>query len=296
VFLTQLIRGVRKDVTIYDRFSWWTRDNLYEPELLFRMRHDPPGYRRRREQHLVQTSSRPVYYTCKDILEVEKIPYTPTPYVFRVDKKRAEASDPTAYTLSDPMLDALVNGYPRSDYWLDRARKVIWNRFLSYYAGQGDSELNKITDRLKETKFYSDPQFLLSLANNFYFYKNYELSQAFYDRAEQLSPKAFNPTDLAVYCSLLANNGNYDKALRICMRQEKSSSPCAANTVSTRQTIAAIFKEKENWSKVLQYSRKILECKPEHPVARSYLQSALQGLEKRQTATELIADDESKQK
>jgi len=175
---------------------------------------------------------------------------------------------------------------------LDRARKVIWNRLMSYYGGQGGPELNKITDRLKETKFYSDPQILLSLANNLYFYKNYELSQAFYDRAEQLSPKAFSSTDLSVYCSLLANDGNYDKALGICMRQEQSSSPCAVNTVSTRQTIAAIHKEKENWSKVLQYSRKILECKPEHPVARSYLQSALQGIEKRQPATELIANDE----
>jgi len=249
VYFTQLIRGLRQDVSIYDRYSWWTKENLYEPELLFRMRHDPPGYRRRREQQLIKTSSRPIYYTCKDLLEVEKIPYTSTPYAFRVDKTQAEASDPTAFTLSDPLLDALVNGYPRSDYWLDRARKVIWNRFISYYAGQGDSELNKITDRLKETKFYSDPQFLLSLANNLYFYKNYELSQAFYDRAEQLSPKAFSPIDLAVYCSLLANDGNYDKALGICLRQEQSSSPCAANTVSTRQTIAAIFKEKKTGPK-----------------------------------------------
>jgi len=294
VYFTQLIRGVRKDVTIYDRFSWWTRDNLYEPELLFRMRHDPPGYRRRREQHLVQTSSRPVYYTCKDILEVEKIPYTPTPYVFRVDKKRAEASDSTRYTLSDPLLDALVNGYPRSDYWLDRARKVIWNRFISYYGAHHRPELNKITAQLKKTKLYSEPQFILSVANNLYFYKNYPLARNFYDRAEQLSPDALSPVDLAVYCSLLANERNYDKALGVCLRQEQSSFPCAANTVNTRQTIAAIFKEKENWPKVLQYSRKILECRPEHTVARNYLESALQRTEKRLPATELIANDEPK--
>jgi len=78
------------------------------------------------------------------------------------------------------------------------------------------------------------------------------------------------------------------------MRQERSSDPCDANTINTRQTIAAIHKEKGDWPKVAQYARKILECQPEHPVARSYMQSAMQKIEKGQPTTELIAIDESK--
>ena len=295
VYFIQMIRGLRQDVTIYDRFSWWTKENLYEPELLFRMRHDPPGYRKRRERQLIQTSAQPIYYTCKDVLEVEKIAYTSTPYAFRVDKRHVEAADPTRFILNDRLLDALVNGYPKSDYWLDRARKVIWNRFISYYGAHRRPELNKISDHLKETKFYSDPQFLLSVANNLYFYKNYELAQTFYERAEKLAPKALSPIDLAVYCNLLANQRDFDKALGVCVRGERSSPPCADNTLNTQQTIAAIYKEKKTWPKVAQYSRKILECQPEHQVARSYMQSAMQRMEEGQPATELIAIDEAKQ-
>ena len=77
-------------------------------------------------------------------------------------------------------------------------------------------------------------------------------------------------------------------------RKEKSSLPCAANTINTRQTIAAIYREKGEWSKVARYSRRILECQPDHKVARDYLESALQRIEKGHPNTELIGIDESK--
>jgi len=291
VYSHQLIRGVRPDVTIYDRFSWWTQENLYEPKLLFRMRNDPPGYRRRRERELIETSQRPVYYSCKDILTVEKIPFSSTPFVYRVDQKRSEASDPPAFKVSDRLLDSLVHGYPRSEYWIDRTRAVIFNRFISYFGGHNRPEVNRIIERLKETKLYSQPSFLLSLANNLYYFKNYALAQRFYARAEDLSLESFSSIDLAVYCNLLANARNYDKALGICMQQERSSPPCADNTVSTQQTIAAIYKEKEVWSKVAQYSRKIIECQPQHPTAQSYLKEASQRTQ-RQIESLPISSDE----
>jgi tetratricopeptide (TPR) repeat protein len=127
-----------------------------------------------------------------------------------------------------------------------------------------------------KSKLYSNPQLILSLANNLYFFQNYDLARKFYERAEKLSPEAFDPTDLAVYCNLLTSARNYDRALGICLRQEQSAPPCEENTVNTRQTIAAIYKEKGQWPKVSQYARKILECQPNHNAARSYLELAKQ--------------------
>ena len=294
LYYLQLVRGLRKDVTIYDRYSLWTRENLFAPELLFKLQGNPIEYQRKREHELISNSTRPIYYTCKDVPEDLNATYTYTPYLIRVDNKHAEAADVTKYSVSDRLLETLVYDYPKSEFWLDLRRQLIFSRFISYFGGHGQSEAHRVVDYLKKTKFYSDPSFTLSLANDLYFYENHKLAKTFYDHADQLSTNAFSTTDLAVYCNLLGNARDYDRALGICMRQERSSDPCDANTINTRQTIAAIHKEKGDWPKVAQYARKILECQPEHPVARSYMQSAMQKIEKGQPTTELIAIDESK--
>jgi len=293
IYYLQLIKGLRPDIAIYDRHSFFTKHNLYGPGLLFE-REYAIEYRKRREQELINTSFRPVYYTCKHEIDVQNFTPSHTPYVFRADKRHLEASDATQFTLNEPLLDMVVNGYPKSDYWLDRLRRMILKRLITYYGGHAQPEINKIVEYFKKTKFYSEPPSILSLANNLYFFKNYDLARSFYDRAEQLSLEAFSSTDLAVYCSLLGNARDYDRALAICMRQEQSSVPCEVNTVNTRQTIAAIHKEMGDWPKVAQYSRRILDCQPDHPVARSYLELATQKPDKRQPTTELIATDEPK--
>jgi len=276
-YSVQLIRGLREDVSIHDRFSWWTKENLYEPIVLFKMEHAQWGYyRSKRESELIRTSQRPVYYTCNDTLRVEKIDVTATPYVYRADKQKAEASDTSQFPISDRLLEALVYGYPKSEYWVDRMRKVIFSRLISYYGGHNRPEVKKILHTVEKTKFYSDPRFMLSLANNLYFFQNVELAKTMYERAEKLSIENFNSTALAVYCSLLANAKDYDRALGICIRQEQVSSPCDVKTVKTRQTIAAIYREKKEWPKVAEYARKIIECEPNHEVAQSYLKLATQ--------------------
>ena len=294
LYYLQLIRGIRQDVTIYDRFSFWTNNNLYEPEVLFRMKHDPPGYRRKREQQLINTSPRPVYYTCKEVLDEENIKFSFTPFVFQVNERQLEGSNNTQFTVSDRLLDSLVNGYPKSEQQLDGRRRLIFSRLISYFGGNKRAEINRILEYFTKTELYSNPQFILSLANNLYYFKNYALAERFYARAEELSLESFNAINLAVYCNVLGNARNYDKALEICLLQEKFSLPCVDNTINTRQTIAAIYQEKGDWSKVARYSRRILECQPDHLAAQNYLQSALQRIENRQPTTELITIDESK--
>ena len=88
------------------------------------------------------------------------------------------------------------------------------------------------------------------MANNLYYFRNYELAGKLYERAEELSLEAFSPTDLAFYCDVLAKDRNYGKALPICFEQEQSSARCKANTLATQQTIAGIYKGQGNWSKV----------------------------------------------
>jgi hypothetical protein len=276
-YSVQLIRGIREDVSIHDRFSWWTKENLYEPIVLFKMEHAQWGYyRTKREGELIRKSQRPIYYTCSDTLRAEKIDFVATPYVYRADKQKAEASDTSQFPISDRLLEALVHGYPKSEYWVDRMRKVIFSRLISYYGGHHRPEVERILHAVEETKFNTDPRFILSLANNLYFFQNVELAKSLYERAEELSIENFNSTDLAVYCSLLTNAKDYDKGLGICLRQEQVSSPCEVKTVKTRQTIAAIYREKKEWPKVAEYSRKIIECEPYHEIAQSYLKLATQ--------------------
>jgi len=88
---------------------------------------------------------------------------------------------------------------------------------------------------------------------------------------EEISLEAFSPTDLAVFCDVLAREEDYDRALPICLEQEQSSAPCKANTLTTRQTIAGIYKGQGNWLKVAKYSKKIIQCQPNHKIAQRYL-------------------------
>ena len=177
---------------------------------------------------------------------------------------------------------------------MEQLRTITWDRLISYYGGHQSPETEKILQFVKRTPYYSRAPFLLSVANNLYFYKNYDLARRFYHRADELSSDDFGSTDLAVYCNLLANAKDYDRALNICSRQEVTALPCAINTVNTRQTIAAIYKETKEWSKVAQYSRRILECQPDHKVAQAYLESAVQNIKKKQFTTEFIAIDDAK--
>jgi len=276
IYYQQLIKGLRPDVTLYDRNSSYTKDNLYGPGLLFE-RIDAIEYGKRREQQLINTSLRPVYYTCREeFIDKQNIKFSRTPFVYRVDKRHFEASDFTRFTVSDRLLDSLANGYPKSDFWIDRIRIWAFGRLIYYYGGHNRPEINSILDYFKRTRFYSDPQFLLSLANSMYYDKNDELAEKFFERAEELSLHEFSPRDLAIFCHILSKAKNYDKALGICIRQEQSSPPCEVNTVKTRQRIADIYKVEGNWPKVAEYSRKIIECQPNNKIAQGYLELATQ--------------------
>jgi len=271
VYYMQLIKGIRQDVTLYDRWGWLTEDNLYGPGLLFQ-RAGAIEYRKRREWKLIKTSSRPIYYSCADAIDKERFNFTSTPFIYRVDARHFEASEYTRFAVSDRLLDSLINGYPKSEYWLDFQRKAIFGSLFSYYGGHNWPEINRVLDYFMKTKYYSDPESMLSMANNIYYFKNYELAGKFYGRAQELSLSAFSRKDLAFYCLSLANAKNYDKALEICIHWEDQFSVlCEANTIKTHQTIAGIYKEQGNWSKVAEYARKILQCQPKHKIAQRYL-------------------------
>ena len=275
IYYLQLIKGLREDVTLYDRFSNWTKDNLYGPELLF-TRRNATEYRKKRERQLINDSLRPVYYNCKDALDEQHFNFSLTPFTFRADQKHLEASDFTQFTVSNHLLDSLANGYPKSNHWNHRLKRVIFSHLTSYYGGHDRPEVSRILDSLKKTDLYSDPRFILSLANNLYYFNNYDLARMLYERAEELSLQALSPSDLTLYCNILADARSYDKALGICIRQENSLPPCEGRNVKTKQTIAGIYKEQSNWPKVAEYSRKILECQPEHKLAQRYLKLATQ--------------------
>ncbi|MFQ5835141.1 MAG: DUF2723 domain-containing protein [bacterium] len=80
IYYVQLIKGIRPDVTLYDRWSWWTKQSLYGPEILFR-RKDAVEYRKRLEYQLINDSSRAIYYTCKNAVNEQKMSFSPTPYL-----------------------------------------------------------------------------------------------------------------------------------------------------------------------------------------------------------------------
>jgi len=275
-YYLQLIKGLRQDVRLYDRFSLYTRNNLYSPRLLFRYSSkDADELRKRPEQELIHNSLVPIYYT-RHVGLVPNINSSLTPFVYRVDKKHSEASHFNRIRVSERLLDSLVDDYPKSEHWLDSKRTVIFSRLIPYYGKHDRREVKRILEYLMRTKLYSDPGFILPLANNVYYLGNHDLARTFYERADELSLEAFSATDLAVFCSLLANAGDYEKALGICIRQEQSTAPCEVNTIATRERIAGIYREQRKWIKVAEYSGKILQCQPEHKIALRYLELARQ--------------------
>jgi len=276
IYYLQFVKSIRQDVTLHDRFSLVTQENLYGTDQLFKSgKIKQARLRKKHIQKLIENSERPIYYSCKDALDEEKLNFTLTPFVYRVDKERLGASDGNGFTVSDRLLDSLLNNYPKSDYWLDHKRRTIFGGLISYYGGQNRPEIERVLDYFIKTKYYSDHEFILSMANNLYYFKNYDLAGKFYERAEELSVASFSRKDLAFFCLSLAYGENYDKALGICIRwEEQFSARCEGNTIKTRETIAGIYKEQGNWSKVAEYARKILQCQPDHNVARRYLMMA----------------------
>jgi hypothetical protein len=243
IYYLQFVKGIRQDVTLHDRFSLVTQENLYGTDQLFNFgKINQARLRKIHVQKLINNSVRPIYYSCKNALDEEKISFSLTPF--------------------SRLLDSLLNTYPKSDYWLDHKRRTIFGGLISYYGGQNLPEINKIIATFKRTNFYSDPEFLLSMANNLYFYKNYELAGTFYKRAEDLSWAAFSRKDLAFFCLSLANGKNYDKALQICIRHEKvPTKRCDPNKLKTQRTIREIYNKQGNLAKVEEYSRKMIQCR-----------------------------------
>ena len=199
-----------------------------------------------------------------------------TPFLYRADNRHFEAADLGQLTLSEALLDSLVNDYPKSDHWLDTMRREIFNRSLSFYGSHDGPEVNRVLSYFMKSKVASHPKLNLTVANNLHYFRNYDLASTFYERAQELSVEAFSSRDLAVYCNILGRGRNYEKALPICIKQEQTSAPCEDNTVKTQQTITNIYKERQNWRKVAEYSRKVLECQPDNEIAQRYLELASQ--------------------
>lgn len=153
-------------------------------------------------------------------------------------------------------------------------RREIFNRSISFFGSHDGPEVNRVLSYFVKSKAASHLQLNLTVANNLHYFRNYDLASTFYERAQELSVEAFSSRDLAVYCNILGRKRNYEKALPICIKQEQTSSQCEDNTVKTQQTITNIYKERHNWRKVAEYSRKVLECQPDNEIAQSYLKMA----------------------
>ena len=221
LYYLYLVSGLRQDLTLYDDTSAITKDNLYGPGLLFKRR-DGIEYRKRRQQELLNNSGRPVYYLSKHPVDEQGVKFSFTPFVIRADKRHFEATNFTKFKLSDGLLHSLGNGYPKSEYWSEDLRRKIVNRLLSYYGGHDLPEVKRIVDSFMQTGLYSDPKFILLLANNLHYFKQYGLSRQLYERAGELSLEAFNSRDRALYCGILRSGKKYEKALPICIDQEQS--------------------------------------------------------------------------
>jgi len=275
LYYLQLVKGLRQDVTLYNRWPLVidNKEKGLSPSYRANLTHRRQ-LRKTQEQQLINNSLQPIYYTCSQRPAEQQFTASLTPFVYRADKRHFEASDYTQFTVSDALLDSLVNGYPKSEYWLDNLRLIIFGRLISYYGGLGRTEVDSILKHFNKTKLSSDPHLSLGVASNLHYFEKYHLARTFYERAEQLSLEAFSSRDLAVYCNVLGNAGNYEKALPICMKQEQSSAPCEYTTGQTQETIINIYKAQRNWRKVAEYARKILQCRPDHKIAQSYLKMA----------------------
>jgi hypothetical protein len=264
VYYVHFAGGVRPDVTLYDRFSVFTRENLFAPQLLFQSR-NPLAVRETRERQLAD-SPQPVYYLCPEHLQELKIPYSPTLYAFRVTSSGGQhPSD----QLDENLFRLAMNGLPKNEYWLDKRRIVFLYQAVSFAAGQNPELLTKLIPWIAESRYLKNHEFVLALAKPLTSHKRYSETIALLIAKEKLvGLDDFHPEELGLYCGLELAQQNFDKAEGLCLKAVAKATMCSA---ASHLNLALIYRQHGKADLMREHAQAALTCNPQDAAARQLL-------------------------
>ncbi|MBK25237.1 MAG: hypothetical protein CME70_14680 [Halobacteriovorax sp.] len=266
--------GIRPDVTIYDRLSIMTKDNLYHPVLLFwkvKTKKQFNTYRDKIEKIFINGTDRPVYTTCLNKFEKKGFILVPTIYFNRIINKVPFSQTENSKYLSPSVLKAAIEGYPKTEYWLDSIRNMVLFNSFKYYLNNDPTKIPAFLNSLSKHKNSSDQNFTHSMLEEILKSKAKHLYEEVFDWAKKAhGNKSLHHASYGRLCTLLAQKNNNSKAYENCKISLNLSPPC---NVSVLNNLLFLSYRMKKLSEAKDWALKIKVCNPDHPGANSFLNS-----------------------
>jgi len=242
IYYLHKILKIRPDLTIYDRQSLYTDANLFAPQLLFQMS-NPIETQKRRELNLAETSSRPLYYSCPEILKELKIPYKATAYAFQVIRPNT-STDEEFTLMNEQLMQQWTTGGPTNEYWLNLRKKNMYFHLLNYHILSSSSQVKRLLDFFKASAFYYEPTYAAVIAQLLAKHKNYIQSKIIFDHLEDTKLwLKLSPNEWKVHCAINVVEKAYERAIPICKKTIASMDKCD-NATATNLKIAYLALKK----------------------------------------------------
>lgn len=261
---------VRPDVTIYDRLSIMTKENLYAPNLLFwgvKTKVSFNTERKKKEVNFIKSSNRPIYITCSDEFRNHGFPLKQTIYHHRILNSVPYKPTKESRKLDDEILQSAIESYPKTEYWLDAARNMVLFNTFSYYLSYNIKELDYFLTQLKKHKNYFDKDFIHAMLEESYNSKNIKI----YNKLIQWrGTDSLNGSSLSRLCTHKASIKKYKEALQFCKKALQNSPKC---NISLYNNLMFITFHTKQYSASKSWAQEVLKCNPRHKGAISLIKS-----------------------
>ncbi len=274
LYYANRFKKVRPDVTIYDRLSIMTKENLYAPHLLFwkvKTQEQFDNYRKFKELELFKNSKRPIYLTCADKFDSYGIVLKQTVYFHRLVSHIPFTPTELSNTLHQEVLDSALYSYPKTEYWLDSIRNMLLFKTFSYYLENNEPKIPAFLESLKKHKNSRDQDFMHSLLEDTYLKKKYIQYESLLKWNIELNGiESLQAGTLSRICTVRATSKKFKEALNYCNMAIKLSKEC---NVSLLNNLLFINYNLKDLSAATKWARVILSCKPDHKGANSLLKN-----------------------
>jgi len=218
IYYFYLIEKVRPDLTVYDHFSLFARDNLYGPLPIWKYP-NPIEYQREREIDFMKSSKFPFVYTdCGDLPARLGIPYENAPLAYQMTRDGSPINTIQSIPLTQELLFQIFEAYPRKSHWHEKRRESMLMRLTTYFAmHHDDPNLNTLLNGIQKSRFSQSSSLVMGIATNLYVfgYKKSSVwlfTQVFEQHPEELAHTSFRNT----FCRALNELNLNDQLRRFC--------------------------------------------------------------------------------
>lgn len=274
LYYVHKFKKVRPDITIYDRLSIMTDENLYAPNLLFwkvKTQKQFDQYRKFKELELFKKSSRPIYFTCADKFNDYGIRLQRTVYFNRLINHVPFIPTKASSTLDEEVLKSAINSYPKTEYWLDAIRNMVLFNTLSFYIENNNKEIPHFLEQLKKHKNSKDQDFMHSILEDTYNKKKLEHYETLLKwNIDHNGLGKLQAGTLSRACTVRASSQKFKEALVFCNLAILKSKDC---NVPFLNNLMFINYNLKNLKEAKDWALKIINCKPDHKGANSLLES-----------------------